>query len=220
MLRPVRLAEQWHEIQSGLPEDWSETHLVLTLADADQADRAAGLLGPITPGRRGSRFRLVALRRGGGPSPTVVARTLARLDEEGVGGELSLVGFEEQAPAPEAAADARPRLASGWSAALETLPPDWSDLYCELELTSTDYLERAALLCAPINPARVPGEPAFRFRCARRFGYGAAPAMVERCLERLDEEDIRGEIRILWALSDSKPVGTQGPVWYVGGKPV
>jgi hypothetical protein len=27
-------------------------------------------------------------------------------------------------------------------------------------------------------------------------------------------------VRILWALSDTKPVYTQGPVWYVGGGPV
>jgi hypothetical protein len=220
MLRPVRLAEQWQEIQSGLPEDWSDARVSLALRDPTLSDRAAGLLGPLAPGRRGYRFRFVAVKRGPGGTPTVVARTLARLDEEGIGGELSLAGFEEQAPAPEVAADVRPTLASAWSAALETLPPDWSDLYCELELTSSDYLERAALLCAPINPARVPGEAAFRFRCARRFGYGAAAEMVDRCLARLDEEDIRGAIRILRALSDTRPVGTQGPVWYVGGKAV
>jgi hypothetical protein len=220
MLRPVRLAEQWEEIQRGLPEDWSSARLSLALADPTVADRAAGLLVPVTPGRRAYRFRFAAVKRGPGATPTVVARTVARLDEEGIGGELSLGGIEEQAPAPEAPAAARPALASAWSRALETMPPDWSDLYCELELTSTDYLDRAALLCAPINPARVPGDPAFRFRCARRFGYGAAPEMVQRCLERLDAEDIRGDVRILRALSDSKPVATQGPVWYVGGKAV
>ncbi len=44
--------------------------------------------------------------------------------------------------------------------------------------------------------------------------------MAHRCLERLDEEGITGEVRILRALSDTKPVATQGPVWYVGGKAV
>ena len=42
--------------------------------------------------------------------------------------------------------------------------------------------------------------------------------MVRRCLARLDEEGIPGEVRVLRALSDTHPVGTQGPVWYVGGK--
>jgi hypothetical protein len=44
--------------------------------------------------------------------------------------------------------------------------------------------------------------------------------MVHRCLERLDEEGIRGRVRILRALSDTQPVGTQGPVWRVGGRSV
>jgi hypothetical protein len=44
--------------------------------------------------------------------------------------------------------------------------------------------------------------------------------MVRRCLARLDEEGIPGEVRIVLALSDTHPVGTQGPVWYVGGKAV
>ena len=44
--------------------------------------------------------------------------------------------------------------------------------------------------------------------------------MVRRCLQRLDEEQIPGQIRIVRALSDTHPVGTQGPVWYIGGKTV
>jgi hypothetical protein len=44
--------------------------------------------------------------------------------------------------------------------------------------------------------------------------------MVRRCLERLDREGVRGSVRILHALSDTDPVATQGPVWYVGGRPV
>ena len=44
--------------------------------------------------------------------------------------------------------------------------------------------------------------------------------MVRRCLARLDEDGIPGEVRVLRALSDTHPVGTQGPVWYVEGKAV
>ena len=44
--------------------------------------------------------------------------------------------------------------------------------------------------------------------------------MTRRCLARLDERGIGGTLSILRVLSDSKPVGTQGPVWYVGGKVV
>jgi hypothetical protein len=44
--------------------------------------------------------------------------------------------------------------------------------------------------------------------------------MVWRCLARLDEEGIPGQLRVVLALSDTRPVGTQGPVWYVGGRAV
>jgi len=50
--------------------------------------------------------------------------------------------------------------------------------------------------------------------------YVPAEQMVRRCLQRLDDGGIPGELRILRVLSDTKPVGTQGPVWYVGGKTV
>jgi len=114
----------------------------------------------------------------------------------------------------------RATFVASWDAAVAVLPPDWSDLYCEVELTSTDYLERAALLMAPANPARYGGKPGFRFRCSRVFGYGVDDAMARRCLARLDEGGIRGTFQILRALSDTHPVQTQGPVWYVGGRSV
>jgi hypothetical protein len=44
--------------------------------------------------------------------------------------------------------------------------------------------------------------------------------MVERCLERCDERGVTGAVEILWAVSDTYPVGTQGPVWYTGGRVV
>ena len=60
----------------------------------------------------------------------------------------------------------------------------------------------------------------FDFRVAHKLGYGASPGMVRRCLERLDEERITGEVRILRSLADTEPVETQGPVWYIGGRSV
>ena len=44
--------------------------------------------------------------------------------------------------------------------------------------------------------------------------------MARRCLERLDEEGIGGELTVLRVLSDTDAVATQGPVWRVGGKAV
>jgi hypothetical protein len=218
MLRPVSVVEQWREIQDGLPEDWADARLRLTIQDAELAARAAALLGPINPGRRGNVLRFYAARRGTGQSPGLVERLLARLDEERIPGQLELVGTDEAELAPPQVE--RPTLAGTWDASVAALPPDWSDLYCEVELVSSDWLDRAALLMAPVNPARFGGVPGFRFRVARLFGYGASPGMTRRCLERVDQEHIRGELRILRVLSDTNPVHTQGPVWYVEGRSV
>jgi hypothetical protein len=213
----VKLAEQWREIKSALPEAWSEARLELALDDAGKADEAAAFLGALMPVWRGGRIHFYAVRRGEGPSPTAVGRALARLEEEGIKGTLKLLAAGEAVgsqPRPHAT------LAASWEEAVAGLPSDWSDVYAEIELTSTDHLDRAALLLAPVNPARGDERPAFRFRSARRFGYGASPDMVRRCLERLDAEVIRGAIRILHSLADTRPVATQGPVWYAGGKTV
>lgn len=217
MLPPVTLAGEWREIEAGLPTDWPDARLLLAVSDEAQAERAAALLGPAMPGRSGREIRFFCARRGAGVSPDSVRRMLQRLDEERIEGRLELVSTGEPVLVPETH---RATLKEAWDAALATLPPDWSDLYAEIELTSTDYLDRGALLLAPVNPSRYGGKPGFRFRCARSFGYGASAAMAGRCLARLDEEGIRGEMRVLHALSDTHPVATQGPVWYLGGKTV
>ena len=156
-----------------------------------------------------------ARSRRAGASPDLAARALRRVDAARLGGTLELVQSSKGEPAAPAK---RPKLVEAWDREVAALPPDWSDVYAEIDFTSTDYLDRAALLMAPTNPARFDDRPGFRFRCARQFGYGTAPLMVRRCLERLDEEDIRGQVRILHALSTTP--GTQGPVWHVGGRNV
>ncbi len=225
MLSLMGLVDQWKAIYWELPEGWDNVHLRLTVEDDARAARAAALLGPLNPGRHGQVIDFYSGKRGGVPAPELVRRLLARLDAERIRGEVELVTVEEAEPAPPAteAPRGRPLLVAQWDGALSALPDDWSDLYAEIELASSDYLERGALLLAPVNPARWKPEEGglvFRFRVARRFGYGASGEMTRRCLERLDEEGIRGSVRVLYALSDTKPVSTQGPVWYVAGKVV
>ena len=214
----MSLVEQFRDIEASLPDEWADARFELTVGEEGECARAAALLGPGNPGRSGKRIRVYTARRGAGLRPDALRRLLRRIDSEGIDGTLELVSTGEAAPAPPE--EQRETLAASWGAAVAGLPEDWSDLYVELELTSTDHLERAALLMAPLNPARYGGKPGFRFRCARRFGYGTSPGMVRRCLERLDGNGIGGRLEILRALSDTHPVATQGPVWYLGGKTV
>jgi hypothetical protein len=165
----------------------------------------------------GASVRFVAKRDGTGVGPEALRRMLRRIDAEGIAGTVALLG---SADTPEHTVPTRASLADDWDAATAVLPSDWSDLLCELDLTSSDHIERGALLLAPINPIQTASHTGFRFRCAHTFGYGASAGMVRRCLARLDEDGIPGEVRVLRALSDTHPVGTQGPVWYVDGKAV
>jgi hypothetical protein len=214
----MRLGEQWSQIVRGLPSNWADARLAFTPDDPAQRDRAAAVLAPLMPGRTSGSITFFCARRGAGPSPEAVRRALRRLDEERIRGRLELLASREATIEPPETS--RPALAASWDAEIAALPADWSDVYAEIELRSTDHLERAALLLAPLNPTRVGDRPAFRFRVASRYGYGASPGMARRCLERLDEEGIPGRVRVLRALSDIRPVATQGAVWYVGGKTV
>jgi hypothetical protein len=214
----LRIANQWRAIEQGLADGWGEARLRLTIADNAHAGRAAALLGPANATRREVVIWIHVSRVGGGAVPDLVVRLLGRLDREGIEGELELVDVTEgSAPA---LARKLLTLVEQWDALAAGLPEDWSDLWLEIELTSSDHLERGALLLAPVNPSRAGTRLAFRFRVARLFGYGASPEMMRRCQERLDGEGIKGMLRILRALSDTKPVSTQGPVWYVGGRSV
>jgi hypothetical protein len=214
----MQLVEQWNAVEQALDPRWSDAHVELVIEGATQRRRALALLAPAAPGSIGTTIRFHVTRSGAGVGPEAVRRMLRRLHDEGIRGTIQLVSSDEAAPVPT---PAHPSLAADWDAAIGVLPADWSDLLCELELKSSDYVERAALLVAPINPVQTgSARPGFRFRSAHTFGYGASAGMVRRCLARLDEDGIPGEVRIVRALSDTHPVATQGPVWYVGGKAV
>jgi hypothetical protein len=218
MLPAVTLVAQWRDLQQGLSADWGDARLQITFGDERPAARGAALLGPAMPARRGCEVRFYSARRGAGISPGALERLLARLDAEGIGGKLELRAVDE--PTEQQPETHRATLAATWEALLESLPPDWSDVYGEIELESSDWLDRAALLLSPLNPSRYGGLPGYRFRVSRRFGYGTSATMARRAFERLDEERIRGELRILYALSDTQPVGTQGPVFRLEGRAV
>jgi hypothetical protein len=214
----VSLVGEWRELEAGLPDGWAQVSLQLRVRDPEAASRAAALLGPAGPYRAdGTTLRFGAARDGSAPGPDAVARLLRRLDDARIGGALTALGSERaQARAQRESTS----LVDSWEAALAGLPADWSDVVGEVRLQSTDYIERAAVLCIQMNPRRVGDRAAFRFRSARRAGYGVAPEMARRCFARCDTESIGGEIAILRVLSDTNLVATQGPVWIVDGQTV
>jgi len=209
----VRLVWQWVQLERELPSNWTEIRVSLTVPPA-QRDRAASLLGGANPLRRGDQLRLFVSHRGGF-GPEAFRRALLRLDRQAISGTLELENLVEAEP--EVAPEDR-SLVAQWDAATVDLPADWSDLLGEVDLRSSDQLERAALLASPVNPLRIGDSLTLRFRSARRSGYGVSAGMVRRCFARLDEEQIPGVLRVLKVLCDSDPVGTQGPVWRVGGR--
>jgi hypothetical protein len=206
----VRFGSQWE----GVRDSWSEARIRVTLEEPERIDRAAQLLGPLQPYRAGAgvlTFRAVG-------HSEAVGRLLGRLDDERIHGTLELVSSDPiHVPAPPA-----PELSlrQSWDAAVANVPADWSDLLAEVELSSSDWLDRAAVAMVPLNPRRDGDRVAFRFRAARRFGYGASPQMVARCLARCDERGMHGKVSVLRVLSDTHPASTQGPVWLLDGRTV
>jgi hypothetical protein len=215
----MALVDDWQDLEASLPDLWVEARIGFALEEARDIERVLALLAPLQPVRIGtSSASLRVARRGaaGAPSPEALRRALQRLDGERLHGKLEVISVDEQSAA--AAAESGHRLPQAWEAALAALPADWSDLLGEIELDSSDYIEPAALNLAPINPRRVARTMRLQFRSARRFGYGASPGMVLRCLERCDAAGITGRVEVLRVLSDTQPVGTQGPVWQIEGR--
>lgn len=217
MLRLLRLVEQFNELERDVVDEWAELRLQLAVEEDSQAERAAALLAPANPGRHGRVIRFAVDRRGPGIGPEALRRLLRRLDDAGVAGTLELQNVQKVVPEE---LRKKETLRAQWEQRLRAVPPDWSDIYAQVRLDSTDYLERGALLLAPVNPARYGGPAALRFRSAQHFGYGVSPGMAARCFERCDEEGITGEVEILHVLSATQPEATQGPVWLLGGRTV
>lgn len=218
MLTAVKLVDQWREVEQDLPEDWEETRLRIRTEQPGERGEAARILGPLGVGLVGDELAVTVSRAGGSSGPEAVRRLFGHLDDARVWcilEQAETVVAEREATTPAGAATPA---AATWDAALAPLPTDWSDLLCELEIDSSDQLDRVALLCAPVNPARDGDRLAFTFRCARRAGYGVSPAMARRCFERLDGEGIPARARVLRLLSETDNVGTQGTVWLVGGR--
>jgi hypothetical protein len=214
----MRAADQWAQIEETLDADWAEARLSFT--PEGSSSEAAAVLGPMQPVRVGDELRFHVTRSDAGAERA--RNTLSRLDRNRLWGTLALIDVAaDDAPETAAAAQQAVRpLTDAWDEAISSLPPDWSDLLCELELDSSDHVPRAALLGAPLNPSRVPDATALRFRVSGKRGYGVSPQMARRCFERMDAEGITGRIAVVYGLSDTENADTQGPVWRLAGRSV
>ncbi len=221
----MKLVDQWRTIEAGLPSGWEEVRLSLTTEQPGDLARATQVLGSINAGKVGSTVVFHVSSTAGPHGAQRALRAFEHLDRDRTWCHLTQSAVQVAAePAPggtgavDASATAAAGVAESWDEALAPLPSDWTDLLCELEIDSSTLLDRTALLCAPLNPARSGSRVVFTFRCSGRSGYGVSPAMARRCFERLDHEEITGTTRVLRVLSDTDNVDTQGPVWLVGGK--
>jgi hypothetical protein len=219
----VKLRDQWDAVERRLPSDWEAITLRVRTEEERELPEAARILGPMGVGRVGDHLVVTVRRAGGAAGPQAARRLFGRLDERRVWSLLEQDAIDVAEPVPPSVEITEATQASGsvtaaWDAALEELPADWSDLLCFLELGSSAHLPRAALLCAPLNPARDRARTGFTFRAAQRVGYGVSPEMARRCFERLDEEEIPAGVSVLRLLADADHVATQGAVWYVTGK--
>ncbi|HEY6961911.1 MAG TPA: hypothetical protein VI408_08505 [Gaiellaceae bacterium] len=208
----MSVAQQWNAIGSSLPDGWARAQLRLELKDKDAADRAAAMLGPTGAYRAAPTVLMFGVARDGtATSPDNLVRLLRYVPS----GTLSLSG--SQAAPERALGRVVSALTASWDAAVAGLPADWSDMFAEAQLTSTDFVERASVLMVQCNPRRDGERAALRFRCARVAGYGVSPEMARRCLERCEAERIEGSVVVLRVVSGSRHAHTQGPVWLADG---
>ena len=193
----MKLVDQWHAMEADFPHDWEDVRLTLTTEQPSDLPRAAQVLGSINVGRVGDAL-VFQVRSSAGPQGKQTAmRLFERLDRDRIWchleqSDVQVPVIRERRRAAVTHRDRAASVAESWDRALDPLPSDWTDLLCELEIESSTLLPRAALLCAPLNPARSGSRLVFTFRCSGRSGYGVSPSMARRCFERLDNEGIVG----------------------------
>lgn len=89
------------------------------------------------------------------------------------------------------------KLADTFSAILESLPDDWTDLELELRIfEERRYVEATTLLvmCNPQPQSRHDWH--WRLRVAHRFGHGSAAPAVHAALKLVDDAGIEGELAL------------------------
>jgi len=88
-------------------------------------------------------------------------------------------------------------LADTFTEIVEALPEDWTDLELDLRIADEGRYVDAAVMLAQINAQPYSrADWHWRLNVAHRFGHAAAPETVSAILEKLDREQIAGELRV------------------------
>ena len=226
---PMALAERADEIVRGLPRDWERARIQLTLEEPADADRAALVLAPASPGRSGSTFILhvTSDSAGDGTSPGLTRRVLARLDEAGIRGRLRLVDAERSAPAPVRSCRRPDTRGRGTADACGFLGCADAPPAVRLERLVRRGGARLERLPRPGRAAPRAGQPCPRRRpelsvsrgepqgLRRRAGHGKTGVRATR-----RRRPVRTHPHPPRPLRHELPVTTQGPVWRVDGRAV
>lgn len=88
-------------------------------------------------------------------------------------------------------------LAEDFTAVVESLPGDWTDLELDLRIADESRYVDAAVLLSLVNAQPYSrSDWHWRINVAHRFGHAAAPETVRGALSKLDREGITGELRV------------------------
>jgi hypothetical protein len=88
-------------------------------------------------------------------------------------------------------------LAQDFSAVVESLPGDWTDLELDLRIADESRYVDAAVMLAQVNAQPYSrADWHWRINVAHRFGHAAAAETVRGALDKLDREGIEGELRV------------------------
>jgi|SRR5215211_5712962 len=93
-------------------------------------------------------------------------------------------------------------LADDFQAAVDSLPPDWTNLELDLRIFDEDRYVEAATLLVQINAMPYSEHDwHWRLRVAHEFGHAAAPETVRGTLALMDDQRIAGELAVREARS-------------------
>jgi hypothetical protein len=88
-------------------------------------------------------------------------------------------------------------LAGDFQAALDSMPPDWTDLELDLRIDDESrYVDTAVALSQVNAQPYSQADWDWRLLVAHSFGHAAAPETVKGVLARLDEDGVSGEMAV------------------------